>query len=87
MQGHWNEEGASDVQAVALGAAIQAGIYEGSVSGLMVMDIWQASLLRALATKRLRDDKEAAQELLGEEVPVESAFDSDEFNEDFQDKL
>ncbi|BDA40814.1 Chaperone protein dnaK [Coccomyxa sp. Obi] len=73
-------------EAVALGAAIQAGIYEGSVSGLMVMDIWQASLLRALATKRLKDDKEAAQELLGEEVPDESAFGDDDFNEDLQDE-
>ena len=49
------------------------------------MDIWQASLLRALATKRLRDDKEAAQELLGEEVPDDSAFGNDDFNEDSQD--
>jgi hypothetical protein len=29
------------LQAVALGAAVQAGILEGSVPDLMVMDIWQ----------------------------------------------
>ena len=43
------------VQAVALGAAVHAGILEGSVADIMVMDIWQASLLRALAKQQLRD--------------------------------
>lgn len=37
--------------AVALGAAIQAGIYEGNVSDVMIMDIWQASLMRAYAAQ------------------------------------
>lgn len=71
------------MQAVALGAAIQAGLYEGSVSGLMVMDIWQASLLRALATKRLKDDRELAQEVLGDDLPDETAAGpDDDFNDD-----
>lgn len=35
--------------AVALGAAVQAGIFEGQVSDLMIMDVWQASLMRAYA--------------------------------------
>ena len=43
------------MQAVALGAAVHAGILEGSVADVMVMDIWQASLLRALAKQQLRD--------------------------------
>ena len=43
------------MQAVALGAAVHAGILEGSVADIMVMDIWQASLLRALAKQQLRD--------------------------------
>ena len=34
-----------------MGAAVQAGIYEGAVSDLMVMDVWQASLMRAFATQ------------------------------------
>ena len=51
------------VQAVALGAAVQAGVYEGSVSGVMVMDIWQASLMRALAKQKLKDDEELAEQL------------------------
>ena len=41
------------MQAVALGAAVQAGIYEGSISGLAVMEVWQAALARAFAADRL----------------------------------
>ncbi len=51
------------MQAVALGAAVQAGVYEGSVSNVMVMDIWQASLMRALAKQKLKDDEKLADEL------------------------
>ena len=36
-------------QAVAQGAAIQAGILDGQITNLFVMDVWQASLMRALA--------------------------------------
>jgi hypothetical protein len=42
-----------NLQAVAIGAALQAGVYDGLVSGLMVLDIWQATLMRAFATQRL----------------------------------
>ena len=48
------------VQAVALGAAVQAGILQGDVSDVMVMDIWQASLMRAFAEQQLRDGHAAA---------------------------
>ncbi|PSC71655.1 molecular chaperone [Micractinium conductrix] len=48
-------------QAVALGAAVQAGIYEGQVSDLMVMDVWQASLMRAFA--KLQAQREEEEEL------------------------
>ena len=43
------------MQAVALGAAVQAGILQGDVADVMVMDIWQASLMRAFAEQQLRD--------------------------------
>lgn len=43
--------------AVALGAAVQAGIYEGQVSDLMVMDVWQASLMRAFAQLQLEREQ------------------------------
>jgi len=36
-------------EAVAQGAAIQAGILDGQITDLFVMDVWQASLMRALA--------------------------------------
>eukprot|EP01025_Chloroclados_australasicus_P024989 TRINITY_DN25015_c0_g1_i1.p2 TRINITY_DN25015_c0_g1~~TRINITY_DN25015_c0_g1_i1.p2 ORF type:complete len:434 (+),score=81.77 TRINITY_DN25015_c0_g1_i1:76-1302(+) len=43
-------------EAVALGAAVYANVLIGELKGFMVMDVWQASLMRALATKRLKDD-------------------------------
>lgn len=50
----WSAETVCDcLQAVAIGAAIQAGLYDGLVSGVMVLDIWQASLMRAFATQQL----------------------------------
>jgi heat shock protein 1/8 len=44
--------------AVAYGAAVQAGIYEGSVQDLMIIDVWQASLMRAYA-KLVQENKES----------------------------
>ncbi|GAB4820667.1 hypothetical protein N2152v2_007713 [Parachlorella kessleri] len=46
--------------AVALGAAVQAGIYQGQVADLMVMDVWQASLMRALA-QHMEQQRQAQQ--------------------------
>ena len=48
------------LQAVALGAAVQAGILEGQVSDVMVLDVWQANLMRAFARQRLQQDGELA---------------------------
>lgn len=42
------------VSGVLLAAAHQAGILQGQVDGLMVMDQWQASLMRALAQLQLQ---------------------------------
>ena len=50
-------------EAVAIGAAIQAGIYQGDISKLYVMDSFQASLMRAMAVRKLgraAEDGEAA---------------------------
>eukprot|EP00854_Cymbomonas_tetramitiformis_P005951 gene5951-7155_t len=41
-------------EAVALGAAVQAGVLEGTMGGLAVMDVWQASLMRAVAANQLK---------------------------------
>lgn len=38
-------------EAVALGAAIQAGILSGTVTNLETLEVWQAALMRALAVK------------------------------------
>lgn len=54
--------------AVALGAAVQAGIYEGQLSDLMVMDVWQASLMRAYARQVAAEQEAAAAAAAGEEV-------------------
>lgn len=51
---------------MALGAAVQAGMLEGSLPDLMVMDVWQAGLLRALATQQLRSQPEVASRILGD---------------------
>ena len=47
---------------MAIGAAVQAGLYEGTVSGVMVMDIWQATLMRAFATQQLGDPAETQEQ-------------------------
>jgi molecular chaperone DnaK len=38
---------------------LQAGILQGDVDSLMVMDQWQASLMRALAQLQLKSDPSA----------------------------
>lgn len=44
---------------VVLPAAVQAGILQGEVDSLMVMEQWQASLMRALAQVQLKNDPKA----------------------------
>ena len=51
---------------MAIGAAIQAGLYDGLVSGVMVMDIWQATLMRAFATKQLDSSAMEPEECIDE---------------------
>jgi molecular chaperone DnaK len=50
-------------EAVALGAAIQAGILQGEVSDMMVMEQWQASLMRALAQMQLKSNPEVREQV------------------------
>eukprot|EP00883_Tetradesmus_obliquus_P007855 jgi/Sobl393_1/18509/SZX73966.1 len=64
-------------EAVALGAAVQAGILQGEVDSLMVMDQWQASLMRALAQLQLKNSPEAR-------AAVAAKFDMDYSSEEGQ---
>merc|ERR1712226_8983 len=63
-------------EAVAQGAAIQAGILDGQISNLFIMDVWQASLMRAFA-KQQEEGEEST--LTGDLV--------DDFDEDPLDRL
>lgn len=74
--------------AVALGAAVQAGIYEGQVSDLMVMDVWQASLMRAYA-KQLEKERaeEAAAAAAAEEGETEDEDDEGWRDEDLGEEV
>ena len=47
-------------EAVALGAAVQAGVLQGEVGDVMVLDQWQASLMRAAAQLALLQQGPAA---------------------------
>jgi molecular chaperone DnaK len=46
-------------EAVALGAAVQAGVLQGEVGDVMVLDQWQASLMRAAAQLALQQQPQA----------------------------
>ncbi|GMH43026.1 hypothetical protein BSKO_10948 [Bryopsis sp. KO-2023] len=49
-------------KAVALGAAVQAGVFQGDVEDVMLMDVFQASLMRAYAQKHYEDSGESFEE-------------------------
>lgn len=53
--------------AVATGAAIYAGVLSGHIKDLMVMDVWQAAMMRALATDALTHDAALRRRMLGED--------------------
>ena len=57
------QKGVNPDEAVALGAAVQAGVLQGQIKGLMVMDQWQASLMRALAGMKLKSDPSTKEKL------------------------
>ena len=63
------------MQAVAVGAAIQAGILSGEVSGVRVVQSWQATLGRLL--EQMRDPELAAQAAAEAADVAEAALASD----------
>lgn len=56
---------------------LQAGILQGDVESLMVMDQWQASLMRALAQLQLKTDA-AARSQVEEKFDLEDSSDSED---------
>lgn len=68
------------MQAVALGAAVQAGVLSGEVSGVRVLQSWQASLGRMMETAEAAKAEEAeaakAAKAVDEEVEEESAYEA-----------
>ncbi len=62
---------------MALGAAVQAGILEGQVSDVMVLDVWQANLMRAFARQRLQQDEKLATEAGLDPEQLESMSDNE----------
>jgi len=67
-------------EAVALGAAIQAGIMDGSIQGLEVLSPMQAALLRGFARKRLAEEQGTYKALMGD--PSLPDDDADDWSED-----
>lgn len=57
--------------AVALGAAVYAGVLSGHISDLMLMDVWQAALMRALAENELKTNKATREAVFGKEKDSE----------------
>eukprot|EP00241_Pyramimonas_parkeae_P016090 CAMPEP_0114290368 /NCGR_PEP_ID=MMETSP0059-20121206/7896_1 /TAXON_ID=36894 /ORGANISM="Pyramimonas parkeae, Strain CCMP726" /LENGTH=486 /DNA_ID=CAMNT_0001411755 /DNA_START=348 /DNA_END=1808 /DNA_ORIENTATION=- len=73
-------------EAVALGAAVQAGVLEGIIEQGEVVDVWQASLMRALAEKQLRESENLQEKFLGNSTTDNDSVDSeDESWEDWDD--
>jgi len=70
-------------EAVALGAAIQAGIMDGTIQGLEVLSPMQAALLRGFARKRLAEQEGTYKPLMGD--PEENLDDADEWSEEDED--
>lgn len=53
-------------EAVAIGAAIQAGIMDGAIQGLEVLSPLQAALLRGFARKKLAEEQGTYTPLMGD---------------------
>jgi len=67
-------------EAVALGAAIQAGVMDGTITGVEVLSPLQAALLRGFARKKLQEEEGTYSPLMGD--PEEDEADDGEWSED-----
>jgi molecular chaperone DnaK len=66
--------------AVALGAAVQAGVYEGDLPDVMVMEVWQATLMRAFAEQL--EKRKVKEEGEGEGIKEDGDDDEEEEEEE-----
>jgi heat shock 70kDa protein 1/2/6/8 len=73
--------------AVATGAAIYAGVLSGHIQDLMVLDVWQAALMRAYAKRELKANPAVREALFGDEEGQASALpESDQESDSFDDE-
>ena len=66
-------------EAVALGAAIQAGMMDGTIQGLEVLSPLQAALLRGFARKKLAEEQGTYKPLMGDPDNPDDADDADDW--------
>ena len=69
-------------EAVALGAAIQAGIMDGAIQGLEVLSPLQAALLRGFARKKLAEEQGTYSPLMGDPDASDDESDADVWSDD-----
>ena len=66
-----------------MGAAIQAGMLEDETSDVLVVDVWKAALMRAVAEKEMRGNEELSERF---QPSVDEGVEADEVAEgDFDD--
>ena len=73
--------------AVATGAAVYAGVLSGHIEDLMVLDVWQAALMRAYAKRELKNNAATREALFGADLQSTSGDSegSDSFDEEISD--
>lgn len=70
-------------EAVALGAAVQAGVMDGDLEGLEILSPLQAALLRGFARKKLKEKQGTYKPLMGDpEADDSKGIDWDEETDD-----
>lgn len=68
--------------AVATGAAVYAGVLSGHIEDLMVLDVWQAALMRAYAKRELKSNAAVREALFGEEDQASTGTDNEDMEGD-----
>lgn len=69
--------------AVATGAAVYAGVLSGHIEDLMVLDVWQAALMRAFAKSELKNNAATREALFGadDQSTTDSDYDGTEISD------